>query len=150
LSPLGAAIRGTRDEPRRMTALGYNVWLTRYIAFVMSGFLSGIAGLLFLYYNGFVSPQVLTVQSSSEILLMVLSGGSATIFGPFVGALVIVFMKNVASSFVERWSLVLGMIFVLIIIFIPEGIVPGLARLKTGFGSTRRIRAVPAPSGEAS
>ncbi|WP_213738692.1 branched-chain amino acid ABC transporter permease [Bradyrhizobium sp. dw_411] len=150
LSPLGAAIRGTRDEPRRMTALGYNVWLTRYIAFVMSGFLSGIAGLLFLYYNGFVSPQVLTVQSSSEILLMVLSGGSATIFGPFVGALVIVFMKNVASSFVERWSLVLGLIFVLIIIFIPEGIVPGLARLKTGFGGARRIRAVPAPSGEAS
>jgi len=125
-SPLGAAIRGIRDEPRRMDALGYNVWLTRFSVFVMSGFWTSIAGLLFLYYNGFVSPQVLTVQSSAEILLMVLSGGSATLFGPLVGSTIIVLMKNVASSFVERWSLVLGLIFVLIIIFIPEGIVPGL------------------------
>jgi branched-chain amino acid transport system permease protein len=147
-SPLGASIRGMRDEPRRMTALGYNVWLTRYVAFIMSGFLCGVAGLLFFYYNTFVSPQVMTVQSSAEILLMVLSGGSATIFGPVVGALIIVFMKNVASSFVERWSLVLGLIFVLIIIFIPEGIVPGIARLKIGLGTSRRAPVVPAPSGE--
>lgn len=147
-SPLGVAIRGTRDEPRRMTALGYNVWLTRYIAFVMSGFFSGMAGLLFLYYNSFVSPQIMTVQSSAEILLMVLSGGSATIFGPVVGALIIVFMKNVASSFVERWNLVLGLIFVLIIIFIPEGIVPGIARLKISLGAARRARVLPAPSSE--
>lgn len=145
-SPLGAAIRGTRDEPRRLTALGYNVWLTRYVTFLLSGILTGIAGLLFLYYNNFVSPQILTVQSSAEILLMVLSGGSATVFGPLVGAIIIIFMKNVASSFLERWSLVLGLIFVMIIIFIPEGVVPGLARLKAALKWPQRARPAATPS----
>ena len=57
-SPFGASLRGTRDQPRRMTALGYNVWLIRFLAFLFSGFWTGVAGLLFVYYNQFISPQV--------------------------------------------------------------------------------------------
>ena len=85
-SPFGASLRGTRDQPRRMNALGYNVWLIRFLAFLFSGFWSGVAGLLFLYYNQFVSPQTVALTASAEVLLMVISGGTATLLGPIAGA----------------------------------------------------------------
>lgn len=128
-SPFGASLRGTRDQPRRMTALGYNVWLIRLLALVYSGLWSGIAGIFFLYYHQFVSPHVLSIATSAEVLLMVISGGSGTLLGPVVGAALVVIMKNVASAYIERWNLVLGAIFVTIVIFMPEGLVPGTSRL---------------------
>ena len=128
-SPFGAALRGARDQPRRMTALGYNVWLTRFLAFLFSGFWSGVAGLLYLYYNQFVSPQVVALTASAEALLMVISGGTATLLGPIVGAALVVVMKNVASAYIERWNFVLGAIFVVIVVFMPDGLVPGTVRL---------------------
>jgi branched-chain amino acid transport system permease protein len=128
-SPFGASLRGTRDQARRMTALGYNVWLIRFVAFLFSGFWTGVAGLLFIYYNQFISPQVSALTSSAEALLMVISGGSATLLGPIVGAAIVVIMKNVVSAYVERWNMALGLIFVLIITFMPEGLVPGSVRL---------------------
>jgi branched-chain amino acid transport system permease protein len=128
-SPFGASVRGTRDQPRRMTALGYNVWLIRFLAFLFSGFWSGVAGVLFCYYNQFVSPGVLSLGSSAEALLMVISGGTGTLFGPIAGAALVIAMKNVASAYIERWNFVLGAIFVAIVIFMPEGLVPGCARL---------------------
>ena len=128
-SPFGASVRGTRDQPRRMNALGYHVWMIRFLAFVLSGFWTGVAGLLYLYYNQFVSPQAVTLTASAEALLMVISGGTATLLGPIVGAALVVIMKNVASAYIERWNFVLGGIFVLIVVFMPEGLVPGTARL---------------------
>jgi branched-chain amino acid transport system permease protein len=128
-SPFGTSLRGTRDQPRRMTALGFDVWTIRFIAILVSGFVSGIAGLLFVYYHQFVSPHGLSLASSAEVLLMVISGGSGTLLGPVVGAALVVIVKNVASAYIERWNLVLGAIFVVIVIFMPEGIVPGTARL---------------------
>jgi branched-chain amino acid transport system permease protein len=128
-SPFGASLKGTRDQPRRMTALGYNVWLIRFLAFLFSGFWSGVAGLLFCYFNEFVSPNVLALGSSAEVLLMVISGGSGTLLGPIAGAALVVVMKNVASAYIERWNFVLGAIFVAIVIFMPEGLVPGSVRL---------------------
>src|SRR5207249_6488195 len=91
-SPFGASLRGTRDQARRMTALGYNVWLIRFLAIVFSGFWTGVSGLLFIYYNQFISPQVSALTSSAEVLLMVISGGTATLFGPIVGAAIVVIM----------------------------------------------------------
>jgi branched-chain amino acid transport system permease protein len=88
-----------------------------------------VAGLLFLYYNQFVSPQAVALSASAEALLMVISGGSGTLLGPVVGAALVVVMKNVASAYVERWNFVLGAIFVAIVLFMPEGLVPGAARL---------------------
>lgn len=128
-SPFGASLRGTRDQPRRMTALGYDVWLIRFLAFLFSGFWTGVAGLLFCYYEQFVSPHLLALSSSAEVLLMVISGGSGTLLGPVVGAALVVVMKNVASAYIERWNLVLGAIFVAIIVLMPEGLVPGIQRL---------------------
>jgi branched-chain amino acid transport system permease protein len=137
-SPLGASLKGTRDQPRRMTALGYNVWLIRFLAFLFSGFWSGVAGLLFCYYNQFVSPNVLSLGSSAEALLMVISGGSGTLLGPIAGAALVVVMKNVASAYVERWNFLLGAIFVAIVLFMPEGLVPGTARLGRRLWALRR------------
>jgi branched-chain amino acid transport system permease protein len=128
-SPFGASLRGTRDQARRMTALGYNVWLIRFLAIVFSGFWTGISGLLFIYYNQFISPQVSALTASAEVLLMVISGGTATLLGPIAGAVIVVIMKNVVSAYVERWNLVLGVIFIVIITFMPEGLVPGTSRL---------------------
>ena len=128
-SPFGAALRGARDQPRRMTALGYNVWLTRFLAFLFSGFWSGIAGLLYLYYNQFISPQAVALSASAEALLMVIAGGTATLLGPIAGAALVIIMKYVVSAYIERWNFVLGAIFVLIVVFMPEGLVPGCVRL---------------------
>lgn len=144
-SPFGASLRGTRDQPRRMTALGYDVWLIRFLAFLFSGFWTGVAGLLFCYYDQFVSPHLLTLSSSAEVLLMVISGGSGTLFGPIVGAALVVAMKTVASAYIERWNLVLGAIFVAIIMLMPEGLVPGSQRLWRWARRGRNLAAAATP-----
>jgi branched-chain amino acid transport system permease protein len=127
-SPFGASLRGTRDQPRRMNALGYNVWMVRFCACMFSGLLSAIAGILFVYYNQFISPQALALTASAEVVLMVISGGAGTLLGPIVGGALVVIMKNVASAYIVRWNFLLGAIFVAIVIFMPEGLVPGTVR----------------------
>ena len=128
-SPLGAALMGTRDQPRRMTALGYHVWAIRFWACLFSGLLTTVSAILFVYYNQFISPQTLALTSSAEVLLMVISGGAGTLFGPIVGATLVVVVKNVVSGYIERWNMLLGAIFVAIVILMPEGLVPGSTRL---------------------
>jgi branched-chain amino acid transport system permease protein len=128
-SPFGASVRGTRDQPRRMNALGYHVWMIRFMAFLLSGFWTGVAALLYLYYNQFVSPQAVALAASAEALLMVIAGGTATLLGPIAGAVLVIVMKYVASAYIERWNFVLGAIFVAIVVFMPEGLVPGSVRM---------------------
>ena len=128
-SPMGAALMGTRDQPRRMTALGYHVWAIRFWACMFSGLLTAISGILFVYYTQFISPQALDLTASAEVLLMVISGGAGTLLGPIVGAALVVVIKSVVSGFFERWNFLLGAIFVAIVIFMPEGLVPGSVRL---------------------
>jgi branched-chain amino acid transport system permease protein len=128
-SPFGAALMGTRDQPRRMNALGYHVLAIRFWACLFSGLLTSVAGILFVYYTQFISPQTLALTSSAEVLLMVISGGPGTLLGPIVGAGLVVVVKTVVSGFIERWNFLLGAIFVAIVILMPEGIVPGSVRL---------------------
>jgi branched-chain amino acid transport system permease protein len=128
-SPLGAALKGTRDQPRRMNALGYHVWAIRFWACMFSGLLTAIAGILFVYYTQFISPQALDLQASAEVLLMVIAGGAGTLLGPVVGSALVVIIKSVVSAYITRWNMLLGAIFVGIVVFMPEGLVPGSARL---------------------
>jgi len=128
-SPLGAALMGTRDQPRRMNALGYHVWAIRFWACMFSGLLTAVAGVLFVYYTQFISPQTLDLTASAEVLLMVISGGAGTLIGPVVGSALVVVVKSVVSGYIERWNTLLGAIFVAIVILMPEGLVPGTARL---------------------
>src|SRR3974390_1914410 len=96
-SPFGAALRGTRDQPRRMNALGYHVWAIRFWACMFSGLLTAVSGILFVYYTQFISPQTLALTASAEVLLMVISGGPGTLLGPFVGAGLVGVVKNVGG-----------------------------------------------------
>jgi branched-chain amino acid transport system permease protein len=138
-SPLGAALKGTRDQPRRMNALGYHVWAIRFCACLFSGLLTSVSAVLFVYYTQFISPQTLALTSSAEVLLMVISGGAGTLLGPIVGAGLVVVVKTVVSGFIERWNFLLGAIFVAIVILMPEGLVPGTARLwRLAWGKRRR------------
>ena len=128
-SPFGASLRGTRDQSRRMSALGHNVWLIRWLTFVYSAFWGAVSGLLFVYYNKYIHPASLSIQASAEGLLAVIAGGSATLSGPLVGAAIVLFLKNYVSAYIERWNMLLGFVFLVIVIFMPEGVVPGIARL---------------------
>ncbi|MDQ2987776.1 MAG: branched-chain amino acid ABC transporter permease, partial [Pseudomonadota bacterium] len=127
-SPFGASICGTRDQPRRMSALGYNVWLIRWITFIVSGFFGAVAGLMYVYYHQFISPHSLSLANSAEMLLMVIAGGPGTLVGPVVGAALVVLLKNVASAYIDRWIMLLGFVFIFIVMFVPGGIVPGVRR----------------------
>ncbi|MCO5066752.1 MAG: branched-chain amino acid ABC transporter permease [Rhizobiaceae bacterium] len=139
-SPMGASLRGARDQPRRMTALGFNVGVIQWCAFVLSAFWAGVAGLLYFYHNQFINPYALSISSSAEALLMVIAGGAGTVVGPIVGSFIVVFIKDIVSNYISHWHAFLGFIFILIIVFLPEGIVPGLGR---GFGRNRAANAVP-------
>jgi branched-chain amino acid transport system permease protein len=128
-SPFGAALQGARDQPRRMRMLGHNVWLIQWLTFVLASFWGSVAGLLYVYYNLFISPHAISLQQSAEALLMAILGGASTLTGPIVGAVIITLVKNVVSTYVDRWNTLLGAIFVIVILFMPFGIVPGVRQL---------------------
>jgi branched-chain amino acid transport system permease protein len=128
-SPFGAALRGTRDQARRMSALGYDVWLIRWLTFVYAAFWAAVAGLLYIYYNKYIHPTSLSLTASAEALLGVIAGGAGTLAGPMIGAAIVLLLKNYVSGYIERWNMLLGFVFVFIVIFMPDGLVPGIKRL---------------------
>jgi len=130
-SAFGSSLKGVRDQPRRMAALGFNPWLIRWITFVYAGFWGGVAGLLYVYYHKYIHPTSLSTTSSAEALLGVIAGGSGTLGGPAVGAALVVLLKNYVSAYLERWNMLLGLVFLFIVLVMPTGIVPGVSRLTT-------------------
>lgn len=135
ISPFGLALEGIREGEPRMEAVGYNTWYLKYAAFVVSGAFAGLAGVLFAYYNFFVSPNHLGIATSFLPMVMTIMGGLGTFLGPVVGAAVFIFVENFASILSpQRWPLVLGTLFVLTIMFAREGIGVYLWRLWTRWG----------------
>jgi len=127
-SPFGLSLLGIRESESRMRALGYNVWLHKYLAFVISGTFAGFAGVFWAYYNGFVSPVDVQLVTSVETLLMVALGGPGTLAGPALGAAVIVFLKNFVSVYTKRWLLILGAVYIGVILFAPRGVLGAFRR----------------------
>ena len=121
-SPFGLTLRGIRENERRMRSLGFNTWLHCYLSYVLSGAFASVAGVMWAYYNGFVSPTYLDLTASSELFLMVTLGGPATLVGPVLGAGAIVLLKNVMSAYTARWLLVLGLVYIATIMWAPQGI----------------------------
>ena len=136
-SPFGATIRGTKDQPRRMSALGFNVWLIRWVTFTACGFFGSIGGIMYVYYHQFISPHSLSLANSAEMLLMVIAGGAGTLMGPVIGAALVMLLKNVASQYVDHWVTLLGLVFIFIVMFIPGGIVAGFDRIKNALNSNK-------------
>lgn len=121
-SPFGKSLKGIRESESRMKNLGYNTWLHKYLSYVVAGMFSGVAGILWAYYNGFVSPSDVEITASFEAFLMVILGGPGTLAGPALGAGIIIFLQNFLSAFTERWLIVMGAIYILTILYLPQGI----------------------------
>jgi len=129
-SPFGHALRGIRENEPRMQSLGYNTWLYKYLAFIITGAFAGVAGTLFAYYNRFISPTHVGVVTSFMPMIMVIIGGSGTLLGPVIGALIIVFVEYFSSLFTpERWPLILGALFVAAIMYARGGVGIHLTKL---------------------
>jgi branched-chain amino acid transport system permease protein len=132
-SSFGSSLKGVRDQPRRMAALGFNPWMIRWITFVYAGFWGGVSGLLYVYYHKYIHPTSLSTTSSAEALLGVIAGGSGTLGGPAVGAALVLLLKNYASAYLERWNMLLGLVFLFIVLVMPNGLVPGFTALLDRF-----------------
>jgi branched-chain amino acid transport system permease protein len=122
-SPFGLSLRGLRESDSRLRMLGYNTVATKFYGFLLSGFFAAVAGVLFAYYNEFVSPSVTEFATSGQGVLMVVLGGVGTLIGPVIGAFAVVFIENVASVYVERWPTLMGLIFIVVIMFARKGVV---------------------------
>ena len=120
-SPVGYALKGVRENEARMRALGYDVWRYKYFASLVAAFFAGIAGELFVYLEGFVSPSALGVTLSAQALMMVLVGAVGTLFGPMLGAVLFVLLQYVVSSYTQRWLFVIGLIYLVIALYAPRG-----------------------------
>ena len=126
----GHTLIGIRESESRMRTLGYNVWLHKYIGFLVAGAFGGFGGVFWAYYNGFVSPSDLELATSVEALLMVALGGRGTLVGPALGAGIIVLLKNLVSVYTHRWLLILGAVYIGTIVYAPEGIVGAIRQLR--------------------
>ena len=132
-SSFGLTLQGIKDNSQRMSSLGYNVYLHTWIAYIISGTFAGIAGILFAFFNHFVSPEVLSIVNSAKALMMVLVGGVGTLTGPLLGAIIIVSLENLISTFTERWVLIMGLLYITVVLFSPEGLLVLFKKYKSRF-----------------
>jgi len=121
-SPFGNTLRAIRDNPERCAAVGINVKRHQLMAIVIATFFAGIAGVLFVVVEGSVFPDLMFWVLSLEIFIMCLLGGWFTFAGPILGATIIVSLRTFAGIYTEYWTLILGIILILLIFFLPEGV----------------------------
>ena len=142
--------------------LGHNTAFLKFYMFIVSGFFASIAGILLVYLNEFVSPSDVILGASAIPVLMAILGGIGTLIGPVIGAFVIVFLRNWVSLELERWPTLMGLIFILVVLFAREGLVGAVAswwyrRIDKGgrpaaassvLGGSSQIPEAPAESGQ--
>ena len=121
-SPFGMMLRSLRENPDRATFLGLNVENYKLIAFVISAFFSGMAGVLYSFLETSIAPDILFWSQSGEVILMGLLGGMHIFFGPALGAAVMVLLNSFITSYTEYWGLCLGTTLILIVLFFPKGV----------------------------
>ena len=131
-SPFGLTLRGIKSSESRMRSLGYDVGRHLYVAFVLSGLLASIAGVLYVYYNRFINPVAASFPVSVEAVLMAIVGGSGTILGPFLGSGIILILRNWVSGFFHYYTAVLGIVFIVTVLWAPQGIMGLVARWRAG------------------
>jgi branched-chain amino acid transport system permease protein len=129
-SPFGRSLVGIRESETRMRMLGYHTWLHKYLAFVIAGCFGGLSGVLWAHLNGIVSPEDVILTTSVDALLMVVLGGPGTLIGGAIGAAVVVFVREYLSTQVVWWQYVLGGIYILTILYLPDGLMGIPARLR--------------------
>lgn len=122
-SPLGKAFLAIRDNDTRAALIGLNVYLLRLIAFVMSGFLAGVAGALFAFFGRYGSASYMFYHVSGEAVVWAIVGGAGTLFGPIVGTTLFIIVREVVSTHWEHHALIVGIVAILVVVFAPKGIV---------------------------
>jgi branched-chain amino acid transport system permease protein len=128
-SPFGKALQAIRDNEVRARFVGVPVRSYRWIAFVISGLFTGLAGILWVPLNGLTTPDVLYWPFSGEIVFLTVLGGFRTFTGPIVGAVVFNYLKTYAIATTEYWQLLLGLVLVVLVMALPRGIVGTAAQL---------------------
>jgi branched-chain amino acid transport system permease protein len=138
-SPFGTTLQAIRDNPERCAAVGIHVRRHQWVAIVIATFFAGIAGVLFVVVEGSVFPDLLFWVMSLEIFIMCLLGGWFTFAGPMLGAAIIVSLRTFVGTYTEYWTLILGTILILLIFFLPDGIMGYnlLAKLRSRGAGTR-------------
>jgi branched-chain amino acid transport system permease protein len=137
-SSFGLALQASRDNPRRMRAIGYNVTAIKVFAYFLSGLIAGTAGVLYVWFNGRISPGTVSVAETIGILVITVIGGLRHPIGPFLGAIVYVLMKTFAIDLIgaERFNTLIGLVFLVIVFVSPDGILGLWQRLKPHLAPT--------------
>jgi branched-chain amino acid transport system permease protein len=133
-SPFGKALQAIRDNETRAQFVGLRVRRYRWIAFMISGAFTGLAGVLWVPLNGLTTPDILYWPFSGEIVFMTVLGGFRTFSGPIVGAMVFNYLKTYAIASTEYWQLLLGLVLLFLVVVLPTGIVGTVARLADKLG----------------
>lgn len=126
-SPFGSTIKGLRESESRMRMLGYNPMLLKFYVFMVAGLFATVGGILLVYLNEFISPSTSTLAASAIGILEAILGGIGTLIGPMIGAFIIVGIQNVVSTYLERWPTLMGLIFILVVLFAPKGLVGAIS-----------------------
>ncbi len=121
-SPFGLSLRGIKSNEQRLKTLGYTTRTHRYIGYVISTFFGSLAGILFVLTNGLITPTALDFGHNGIITLMAVVGGLGTLWGPALGSVIIVMFQQYLSLYFERWTTVMGVLLVAVVIFAPEGL----------------------------
>ena len=121
-SPFGRTFQGIRDNPERCAAVGVNVQRQQLVGQVLAAFFAGVAGSLFVTVEGSVFPELMFWTLSLEVLIMCLLGGWFIFMGPALGAAMIIVLRTFVGIYTEYWTLILGVVLMLLIFFLPEGV----------------------------
>lgn len=130
-SPFGLALNGTRESTQRMAALGYPVYWIRVAAFLIAAVYAALGGILATYNTGVITPTTIQLSRTIWVLLMVILGGASYFWGPVVGTVVAVWLDVLISQTTERYNTVIGLIFVLTVLFSPTGILGVLETVRS-------------------
>ncbi|MRR31713.1 branched-chain amino acid ABC transporter permease [bacterium] len=131
-SPFGLVLNGTRESPRRMAALGYPVYWIRVVAFLIAAVYAGLGGILATYNTGIITPTTIQLSRTIWVLLMVILGGASYFWGPVVGTIVVVWLDVLVSGITGRFNTIIGIIFVITVLFSPNGLLGLLDAIRKG------------------
>lgn len=148
-SPFGLALNGIRESPRRMSALGYPVFWLRVAAFVIAALYAGVGGILAAWSSGIVTPTALQLSRTIWILLIVILGGARYFWGPVLGAVIAVWLDVIISQLTPRYNTVIGIVFVVVILLAPNGILGVWERISAKRRAPREGQACPAKNDSA-
>jgi branched-chain amino acid transport system permease protein len=121
-SPFGAVLEALRENENRARACGVNVERTRLLSLVVSGMICGLAGALSAINLSTVSIDSMSYHASGQVMMLTLLGGMGTFFGPFIGAGMFLGIEHVVTGYTERWQLIVGVIFIILVLFFPKGV----------------------------